>query len=485
MNRAKLPLWANKSLKILLIFAVAIIAGIALSTILNHNWSSPASPQLAGGATTVLDRSSHGLGQPAANLSAAELDLHTEGDRNFDAVFVTSPAPVNAGLGPLFNNASCAGCHAGDGRGMPVKSQLLVRVSLPQGHSAISAPKNEPVSAGGSNEKQESIFESYTEASVTLGNAPPVPGLGTQIQDQAVYGHKPKATVEIAWQESKGKYGDGTPYQLRSPNFKITLQDGKPLPPDVLTSPRIPAPIFGRGLMEAVPAQIITDLADPEDKNQDGISGRPNLVWDTSKEAMVIGRFGHKANLPTLLQQTASAYINDMGVSNPMFPEKDGSSDIDEKTLKAATFYTQTLAVPARTMVNDLEVKQGEKLFNQANCAACHVAELRTGDHEIKALANQTIYPYSDLLLHDMGQGLADGRPDFAATGTEWRTPPLWGLGLTQTVLPYSGYLHDGRARTVEEAVLWHDGEAKKSQQAFRTMSHSDRNALLRFLNSL
>jgi CxxC motif-containing protein (DUF1111 family) len=475
----------NNLLKFLVIFVIAMVAGIALSNFLNQNWSPQQTTLLAGGETTVFNRTSHGLEQPAANLSEAELEEHIEGDRAFEAVFVTAPAPVNSGLGPLFNNASCAGCHARDGRGMPVKSQMLVRVSLPQGHPAISNPANEPISAGGAEKGKQVIFESHPEAAVTLGNAPPVPGLGTQIQDQAIYAHKPEADVELSWQESSGKYGDGTAYKLRSPVAQITLQDGKPLPPDVLTTLRVPTPVFGRGLMEAIPEQTIIALADPEDKNNDGISGRPNMVWDATKQAVTLGRFGHKASIPNLLEQTALAYVNDIGVTSPLFPEKDGSSDIDDKTLKAATFYSQTLAVPARTMVDDPDVKRGEKLFSQANCGACHIAELRTGKHEIKALANQTIYPYSDMLLHDMGLSLADGRPDFAATGTEWRTPPLWGLGLTQTVLPYSGYLHDGRARTVEEAILWHGGEAEKSKQAFRTMSKSDRDALLRFLNSL
>jgi CxxC motif-containing protein (DUF1111 family) len=174
-----------------------------------------------------------------------------------------------------------------------------------------------------------------------------------------------------------------------------------------------------------------------------------------------------------------------MGVTNPLFPEQDGKSEIDLKTLRASTFYTQTLAVPARTLMNDRGVKKGEKLFAQANCTACHVSELRTGNHEVKAISNQTIHPYTDMLLHDMGTGLADGRPDFEATGNEWRTPPLWGLGLTQAVLPYSGYLHDGRAQTLEEAILWHGGEAEKSKESFRTMAKGDRDALVKFLQTL
>jgi len=471
----------HRYFKLVVIFVVTIGLAIALSIFLNQNPFAP-QPIKAGGETTIFERTSHGLQQPAPNLSDKELALHIEGDRAFEATFVTSPAPVNAGLGPLFNNSSCRSCHINDARGMPVKGQMLVRVSLPPGHQVDA---NEPVSAGGTNKQQGSIFESLPEASVSLGNAPPVPGLGTQIQDQAVYGFTPKASVDFEWQEKLGTYGDGKLYKLRSPRLKITLPDGKPLPADVLTSARVPPPVFGRGLLEAIPESTILVLADPEDKDGDGISGRVNRVWDVRKKALVLGRFGLKANNPNLHQQNAAAYVNDMGVTNPLFPEKDGTSDIDAKTLDATTFYTQTIAVPGRILMDNPVVRRGEKLFTQANCAVCHVAELRTGDHTIKAIANQTIHPYTDMLIHNLGDGLADGRPDFLADGNEWRTAPLWGLGLTQTALPYSGFLHDGRARTLEEAILWHGGEAEKSQETFRKMSQSDRQAMVKFLNSL
>lgn len=168
-----------------------------------------------------------------------------------------------------------------------------------------------------------------------------------------------------------------------------------------------------------------------------------------------------------------------------MFLDASGRQDIDEETLEANVFYVQSLGVPARTMLDNLAVGRGEKLFDQVNCAACHISTLKTGPAPIAALANQTIHPYTDLLLHDMGPGLADERPDFVADGQEWRTSPLRGLGLTETVLPYAGYLHDGRARSVEEAILWHDGEADAAKQQFMAMDIEDRRALLKFLNSL
>jgi CxxC motif-containing protein (DUF1111 family) len=463
-------------LRFISVFAIALTLSIGLSVVLGHYLSTAPPNPFSGGATTVENRTSQGFGQPAPNLSKAELDLHIEGDRAFEATFVTPPAPVNAGLGPLFNNASCVACHVGDGRGMPTPGSLLVRVSLPPS-------QNQPHRDG-------SIFEtrsgkSVAEASVSLGNAPPVPNLGTQIQDRAVFGVTPKANVEIEWKDKTGIYEDGTGYQLRSPLLNITLPNGNPLPQNVLTSLRLPPPVFGRGLLEAIPESAMVELAQAQVQRKDGISGKVNHVWDVRQKKLVVGRFGLKANNPNLFQQNAAAYINDMGVTNPLFPAENGAQEINLKTLNANTFYTQTLAVPGRTQLADPSVKKGETLFTQANCAVCHVSELKTGTHPVKAIAHQVIHPYTDLLLHDMGEGLADGRPDFEATGNEWRTPPLWGLGLTQTVLPYAGYLHDGRARTLEESILWHGGEAEQSKEIFRKMDKTDRAALLQFLNSL
>lgn len=416
---------------------------------------------LAGGGTTIVNRTSNAYSFPAPNLSEDDLAMHLEGDVAFEATFVSPPATVNAGLGPLFNNSACARCHIRDGRGLsaagqgPVGSPLIVRVSVADGEP--SAP----------------------------GDAVPVPDLGTQLQDHAIYGFVPEATVVIQWIEQPGAYGDGEPFSLRRPLLEITRADGTALPGGVMTSARIPPPVFGLGLLEAVTEEDVLSRADPEDLDADGISGRANQVWDARRQAAALGRFGWKANAPDLLQQAAAAYANDMGVSSPMFPEADGTSEIDEHTMTVAAFYTQTLAVPRRDRWDDPLVQRGEELFRGVGCAACHVEELRTGEHAIGALSHQTIHPYTDLLLHNMGFDLADGRPDFLASGTEWRTSPLWGLGLAQTVLPYSTFLHDGRARTIEEAILWHGGEAEASKEAFRTLPAHDRAALLAFLRSL
>jgi CxxC motif-containing protein (DUF1111 family) len=409
----------------------------------------------------VEDRTSNAYSFPAPNLTAEELARHLEGDLAFEATFVSPPAVINPGLGPLFNNNACAKCHVRDGRGLPVAghgplgSPLLVRVSASEGEPSVP------------------------------GGAVPVDGLGTQLQDHAIYGAVPEVSIALSWVEVTGEYGDGAPFSLQRPQLAVNLADGQPLAGDVMTSPRIPPPAFGLGLLEAVLEDEILSIADPDDEDRDGISGRPNYVWDVRRSAMVLGRFGWKSNSPSLLQQAAAAYANDMGVSSPMFPEADGTWELDEQTLAAAAFYTQTLAVPRRASWEDPGVRRGEALFRSTGCAACHVEELHTGGHEVTALVGQTIFPYSDLLLHNMGFDLADGRPDFLASGTEWRTAPLWGLGAAQTVLPYAGFLHDGRARTIEEAILWHGGEAETSKERFRMLPASERQALLAFLRSL
>ena len=462
------------SLTIVLIILVSPLWNIYLPTI-----------PLSAGASTVFNRTDSAYQQPSPGLTKANLAKHEEGDIIFEKIFVTPPANVNPGLGPLFNNASCTACHIRNGRGLSEKGQLLVRVSDSQPRAKVlGLPQKREVSIWNKVFAADS-FPYHLENNAQQSNIYSVPGLGTQIQDQAIYGYKPEATVEINWREATGNYGDGTKYQLRSPELHITLANDNPLPSQVQTSLRLPAPIYGLGLLEAVPEKTLQDLADPEDRDGDGISGHLNQVWNVQTRSMATGRFGWKANNPTLIQQIASAYANDIGVTNPLFPEPNDTSEIDRETLDKATFYIQTLAVPARTLTQDKQVQRGEKLFGDINCAACHIKTLKTGKYKVKELSNQIIHPYTDLLLHDMGEGLADNRPDFLATGTEWRTTPLWGIGLTHEVIPYSSFLHDGRARTLEEAILWHGGEAEVSREIFRNLPKRERTALIEFLRSL
>ncbi len=427
----------------------------------------------AGGLTSINNRSSGAFMLPATNLNAEELADHIKGDNLFAAEYVSAPAPVHAGLGPVFNNTSCQGCHIKNGRGMPaigglghLRSHMLLRLSI--------APDQ---------------LADFGLEPAAHGAPTPVPGLGGQLQNHAIVGAVPEAYVTLTWEEIQGHYDDGTAYTLRRP--RITFS-GSPAAvellqkPGVLWSIRQSPPVFGLGLLEAVSEGDLRALEDPEDRNLDGIKGHLNQVWDPSTQQMSVGRFGWKASAPNLLVQSAGAFAEDMGISNPIFPAQDTSPDIDAETLKATAYYVQTLAVPNRDSELLARSGRGAELFAALQCASCHQPTLKTsGTHPIAALRDQVFAPYTDLLLHDMGEGLADGRADYLANEREWRTSPLWGLGLTQTVLPHSGYLHDGRALTLEEAILWHGGEAAKAQAAFKALSLQDRQALIGFLRSL
>ncbi len=415
----------------------------------------------AGGETSVNNRTSFGFGDPAANLSEENLEKHLDGDLEFGNVFVTAPAPVNPGLGPLFNNVSCESCHLGNGRSHPLfgdrnlRSPALVMVSDPEGEPAVP------------------------------GGNPQVEGIGNQIQDHAIRGVSPEGTVYLSWEEISGEYPDGTSYSLRKPVLDIILSDGSPLGEDIQTSMRVPLPVIGLGLLEAIPEETLLELSDPDDSDSDGISGRPNMVWNQITSSTEIGRFGRKAGSPNLRMQTARAYADDMGVSNPELTLGDAVPDITEEQLALATFYVQTLAVPLRDDVDDPDVAEGEVIFSDIGCTSCHVSLLKTGEHPIEEVSYQTIQPFTDLLLHDMGEGLADNRPDFQATGREWRTTPLWGIGLTKKMLGEESFLHDGRARSLEEAILWHGGEAERVTERFKNLPKQKRNNLIKFLNTL
>ena len=423
--------------------------------------------RLSGGLATVFDETSRAFTRGISGLSSRDEVVHEFGDQAFEQTFVADSA-IFSGKGPVYNNVSCISCHHNDGKGTPTagypNSSLLFRVSLP-GEDEHGAP---------------------------LG----LPGYGFQIQDKALIGIQPEARVAIQYIEQTVAYPDGSAVTLRKPVY--TVQDAYfPLPATFNLSPRLAPPVFGMGLIESIPESTILSFADEHDVDGDGISGRPNYIYDTASNRMDIGRFGLKANTVSLAHQVALAYQQDMGVTSSVLPDESSKgqsqytgttthSELPDSTLKAVTFYVQTLAVPARRNVNDTTNKKGEALFTQINCSGCHKPTVYTGlNTAIPALSGQRIHPYTDLLLHDMGEELADGRPDFVATGSEWRTMPLWGIGLFEKTngIPY--YLHDGRARTIEEAILWHSGEAQKSKNAFMNLSKEDRDAVIQFLKSL
>lgn len=423
----------------------------------------------SGGETTVFNDGSNAYSLPAPNLSSSSDATHAEGDKNFEAAFVTAPATNNGGLGPIFNNTSCNSCHVKDGRGKPFFddgsiSSVLVRLSTNGGQPG--APQ-------------------------------PVEGFGLQLQNKAVVNKIAEAEVEVMYSYVQQEFSDGNTMKLRDPDYKIR-NPYKSLPANASTSVRTAPPVFGLGLLEEIPKQQILANADPNDSNEDGISGKPNYVKNTKTGQTQLGRFGWKANQPTVRQQVATAYNEDMGITSPYLSEEniyhnpdaeDGLTDdpeISQQVLDETVFYTKTLGVPAKRNAEDPEVLRGKQLFADAGCTSCHTPKFTTRTNtEIDALSNQTIYPYTDLLLHDMGEGLADHRSDFEANGSEWRTPPLWGIGLSQTVNGHQSFLHDGRAQSIMEAILWHGGEAQESREYVKQLSESKRLALVKFVNSI
>lgn len=434
-----------------------------------------AGEELSGGQATVFDTTPNAFSLPVPGLEREQRLLFFVGNSFFNQNWVTAPASTTArdGLGPLFNAHSCASCHFKDGRGRPpaadgeLSTGLLLRLSVP-GATAHGAPQPEPIYGG-------------------------------QLQDQAIMGLATEGTVSVTYDDVPFPLADGTVVVLRRPAYTIENLAYGDLAPETMISPRVANQMIGVGLLEAVPEEDIVAAADPDDRDGDGISGRANYVWDYLNERVALGRFGWKANEPSVAQQTAGAFLGDIGITTPLFADNNcgddaadcraapngGAPEIDPDDFDKVVLYAGSLAVPARRAWDDPVVLQGKALFNEIGCAGCHTPLLTTGVHPtIPTLSNQTIRPYTDLLLHDMGEGLADGRPDFLATGSEWRTPPLWGLGLITTVNGHTNLLHDGRARDAQEAILWHGGEGEAARDNFARLDAGQRAALLRFLDS-
>jgi len=455
--------------KIKLFLAVLIILFISgcSEEINNPEPVQPVDPaeRYSGGGTTTFIFSSQAFSNPAANLSMENLDKHLVGDVNFEQTFVKAPAPVNSGLGPLFNNVSCINCHIADGRGRP-----------PIGSEAL----------------ETMLIRISVDGTAENGGPNPVPGFGGQLQDKSIFGFEPEGNVIITYTEISGNYPDGTPYSLRKPTYQLNGQ----VPSGVNISPRVAPFVFGLGLLEAISEVDILANADEFDSDGDGISGKPNYVYDDRDQTTKLGRFGWKANQPNLYQQSTAAYVNDIGVTNPLYQLEnchdnavcdtlDDDPEITNEILESVELYVQTLAVPGRRNFDASDVISGKELFNSVGCSNCHTPSYTTGNHQLSELSKQRIFPYTDLLLHDMGEELADNRTDFRADGKEWRTPPLWGIGLVIVVNGHTNFLHDGRARNLEEAILWHGGEAEQSKLNYINLKKSEREKIITFLNSL
>lgn len=432
------------------------------------------SPALAGGDFTVADESALAYSLPGPGLDTVQLELFANGRQEFHQRWVVLAVIGGKwGRGPTSNGESCTDCHTSNGRGHAPDSEretlasMVVRLSIP-----------------GQNEH---------------GGPLPHPNYGDQLQDQGELGRVfPEGDAMIAWSEREEQLADGASVTLRTPKLGFTNLAYGPLGANVMTSVRIAPPVIGAGLLDAIAESALLAIALRQ--NELGFNGRPNYVWDAEKQTTALGRFGWKANQPSLKQQDASAFLNDMGVTTSVF-KRENCPDIQatcrkrplgmvpeqpDRAFSELLFYTRALGVPARRRVDDPVTARGEQLFAQAQCAVCHVPEIKTGEYPaLPQLGHQVIHPYTDLLLHDMGEGLADGRPDFLAGPRDWRTPPLWGIGLNNKVNGNAALLHDGRARNATEAILWHGGEAERSREAFRSMPKSEREALLAFLGSL
>jgi CxxC motif-containing protein (DUF1111 family) len=447
----------------------------------------------SGGEFTVADESETAYSHPVPQLDAQHAESFALGHQMFTtrwAFFWFENAAF--GRGPISNAQACTTCHTNNGRGLVSGTPRLASNGA-QGEARdhhITVPF-EPA--------PNLVVRISVKGEGPHGGPRPHAHYGDQLQIFGVKGVVPaEGEFSVQWRESVAVLADGEQVRLRTPVLRIANLGYGPLGDDTLTALRLAPPLVGLGLLEAVPEETI--LAFAARTPIAGIRGRTNRVWDESQGKIVLGRFGLKANHGSLREQVAAAFINDIGLSSPVYPEQNctavqktcqeqmvaGQPEITPLRLAGTELYVRALQVPARRNSEDPEVLGGEELFAKAHCAVCHMPELKTGASPLlPQLAGQTIHPYTDLLLHDMGEGLSDGRPDFLASGSEWRTPPLWGIGLSKTVNGAGAFLHDGRARDFTEAILWHGGEALASREAFREMPRSDRAALIAFLQSL
>ncbi len=446
---------------------------------------------LPAGAATVRARTdADAFSLPSGNLSfEQELDFRV-GNGLFRKIWVSSPSSTLAsdGLGPLYNARSCQRCHIKDGRGHTPNGpddnaiSMFLRVSIPGGAE-----------------------DGYAEIEEYIATRPE-PNYGGQMQDLALPGHPAEYRLDITYEDIPVTPTGGETVTLRSPTYQAADLGYGPLHADTMLSPRVAPQMIGLGLLEAIPVVDLLANSDPDDADEDGISGRPNIVWSVEYGAPMMGRFGHKAGMPTIMEQSSAAFAGDIGISSPLYPAGHGDCteaqrdcvaaphgdgdvrefEIDQVGMDLVAFYSRNLGVPARRDVDDPQVLRGKQVFHDTGCASCHTPAFVTHRLEDRPEHSfQLIWPYTDLLLHDMGDGLADNRPEARATGREWRTPPLWGIGLTEQVSGHTQFLHDGRARSLLEAILWHGGEAQAARNTVVSMPKPDRDALIRFLESL
>ena len=465
-------------------------AALAKVAVLEPGEESPggsATTLKATGTRDAFSQSSRGIGFEGEGRFKI-------GNAIFRKLWVAAPSSTDTsdGLGPLYNARGCQNCHLKDGRGHPPAA------NFPDGDAVSSLVR---LSIPPQTDDQRRLLAEGRIKSVDE------PVYGGQLQDVAVTGLDAEGHVHIDYSEASVTLADGTAVMLRQPKVSVTEPVFGPLRAGTMMSLRVAPQMIGLGLLEAIPEAAIRAKADPNDANKDGISGRVNEVWSSVEDKLMLGRFGWKAGAPTVQAQSADAFAGDMGISSPLVPrptgdctaaqvqcmsapngasERQDGQEIGTELFNLVTFYAQNLAVPARRDPGGEQVLAGKALFETSGCSGCHTPSHTTGiSNGQPHLSNQKIWPYTDLLLHDMGAGLADNRPEGKADGYEWRTAPLWGIGLTEKVSGHTFFLHDGRARNLEEAILWHGGEAKAARDAYAGLTKADRDDLLAFVKSL
>lgn len=444
----------------------------------------------AGSATVRARANADAFSQLSENMPFEhEMDFKL-GNALFRKTWVASPSSTlgSDGLGPIYNARACQDCHLKDGRGHAPEGpddgrvSMFLRLSVPDG----TAP------------------EGIKDWLATQ----PEPTYGGQLQDLAAPGHAAEAKLDVTYTEKSVTLADGTVVSLRSPTYSVSNPGYGPFAADLQVSPRVAPQMIGLGLLEAIPAAEILSREDPDDANGDGISGRAQIVPSVEFDTPMLGRFGLKGGAPTVKEQSAGAFSGDMGLSTPLHPDPWGDCqteqgkcraaphgqdpdtrdglEVDAASIDLVTFYSRNLGVPERRTPDAPNVLRGKETFHTLNCTGCHTPKHVTNRLQDQPEQSfQLIWPYTDLLLHDMGEGLADNRPEGRATGIEWKTPPLWGIGLTAQVSGHTQFLHDGRARSMLEAILWHGGEAQAARDGVAGLPKPDRDALITFLESL
>jgi len=439
---------------------------------------------LSAGTSTIFMNSSKAYDSEAEWVTGALASRFTRGDRLYDDMR-TSSNDYGGGLGPVYAGYSCGSCHGNAGRTKP--ALWSDGGSGPYGFSAMLVYVTR---------KNGAFFKDY----------------GRVIHDQAIYGVSAEGKLKVEWRYESGSFPDGETYELACPSYTITDWYADEIDPDDLfCTVRIPLRHVGMGQIMSLDPVEIEALASRSNYPEYGISGRCNYV--TERGVLSLGVSGNKAQHADLTVELG--FSSDMGVTNSRYPEEicewqiqinQGSMmgllydklDVSTEDMENVDLYMQSLGVPARRNVNDPEVKMGERMFYEAKCHLCHVTTLHTRPRgsvllngtQLPWLGNQTIHPYSDFLLHDMGSeimgvGLNDNYVSGLARGNEWRTTPLWGIGLQEKVNGHTCFLHDGRARNFVEAIMWHGGEGEASRNLFKAMTKERRDALVKFLESL